>query len=472
MPDHGHTQDKKSALMMGRKNPPTDGSRVTGGSPSVLPVGILALVVICITISAGCIGMDYVANRDIMVIRLDPDGTTAWTCLIDTGFDDAARDLAETPDGGFIIAGQNTSKRIGNPHSRLLRLTSRGAIQWDQILRDGYGELTAVAPAGDGDFVVASFDGGVWRIDPEGKVRWEKGTGMTGVWSIVPTMDGGFVAAGAAEGTIPLGTAPVFHRDGTFSPRPPFANETVVTPGCHETALPAGPRGTIMVTECTVPFTLVRQAMVMKLDREGGLTWNWSYGEEGLDSVWAIAESFDGRGFLLAGYGRIPEVNGGSDADLLVLPISDGGEPGAISRIDRTGYYTSPLLRSSPAGYEMIYISTIPIGNHSVPRPIAVHTGLDGGVVSSSPLATGIVTGRTSDGGYISAGFPGPGGDSVMGESVYGRPDGYPLRVVRLHSDGSRSWEREITGIGVHHVRKVIQTRDGGFAILAVRENF
>lgn len=458
--------------MMDPEVPRAGGSRLTRGARSAPVVAILALALLSATIPAGCIGVDYVANRDILVIRLDPEGTTAWTCLIDTGFDDAARDLAETPEGGFIITGQNTSERIGGPHSRLIRLTPGGAIQWDRILRDGYGELTAVAPADEGDYFVAAYDGRVWRVDPDGNVRWDHETGMTGVWSLAPARDGGVMAAGAVEGTVPFGTVPVYHQDGTFSSRPPFANETVVTPGCHETALPAGPRGTNMVTECTVPYMMVRQAMVVKLDGEGNLTWKGSYGEEGLDSAWALAESSDGRGCLVAGYGRIREGSGGSDADLLVLPISSGGAPGRISRIDQTGYYGSLQLRSSPSGYDMIFIRTMPGGNLPGPYPVEVHMDPEGVGVSSSPPGPGLVTAWTADGGYISAGFPGPDGDSWMGESVYGRPEGAPLRVVRLQSDGNLAWEREVPGFGAHHVRKVIQTRDGGFAILAIRENY
>jgi hypothetical protein len=55
---------------------------------------------------------------------------------------------------------------------------------------------------------------------------------------------------------------------------------------------------------------------------------------------------------------------------------------------------------------------------------------------------------------------------------IFGRADRYPLHAIRLGPDGTLSWDREIQGVVVNYVEKVIQTQDGGYVILAMKENY
>jgi hypothetical protein len=57
------------------------------------------------------------------------------------------------------------------------------------------------------------------------------------------------------------------------------------------------------------------------------------------------------------------------------------------------------------------------------------------------------------------------------GEAIYGRAD-RSLHAIRLDPAGTLIWDREIPGVVVNSVRLVIQTSDGGYAILALKENY
>jgi hypothetical protein len=312
------------------------------------PPGIILMTLVCLwlVLSAGCIGADYVANRDIVVIRLHPDGTTAWTRVIDTGFDDSGRDLVDTPDGGLVIAGGRTSQRIGIPSSRLVRLTPEGRVLWDRVPGNDSGELTAVIRIDDGDYATVSDDGGIWRLDPDGNVRWSRTTGLEQVRSVIATRDAGLVAAGERMDLIPFGTVVVYHPDGTVSSRPPFENESVVTPGCTETSLPMGPDRTVLVTQCTVPYEIVRQATIVKLEGDGNVSWMRSYGAEGLQSAWAVLEDPASGEYLLAGFREDPRDEANVTSSLVAGQLDSDGNPLQVSRIDQIEYYRAPLLRS------------------------------------------------------------------------------------------------------------------------------
>ncbi len=437
-----------------------------------LPPGIIlmTLVFLLMVLSVGCIGADYVANRDIVVIRLDPDGTTAWTRVIDTGYDDSARDLVETPDGELVIAGGRISQRIGLPSPRLVRLSPEGTVIWDRVPGNESGELTAVTLAPDGDYAAVSHDGRIWRIDTNGNVRWSRGTGLEQVWSVITTNDAGFIVAGEESGRIPFGTVAVYNPDGTISSRPPFENESVMTPGCTETSLPVGPDRTVMVTKCTGPYEIVRQGTMVKLGSDGNESWKRSYGAEGLQSVWSVLEDRETGGYLLAGFTEYPRDEVNMTSSLVSVQIDRDGNSLRVSRIDQIEYYRSPLLRSQADGYDLLYVIEALENRYSAYKPAVVHLGRDGTVSVPQIIDAGVITTWTSDGGYFSAGFPLTTGGPDYGEAIYGRAD-RPLHAIRLDPDGTLSWDREIRGVVVNYVEKVIQTRDGGYVILAMRES-
>lgn len=439
-----------------------------------LSSGTILATLFCLlmVVSAGCIGADYVANRDVVVIRLNPDGTAAWSGIVDTGHDDSALDLIETPDGGLLIAGGRTSERIGPPSPRLIRLSPGGTILWDRVLEDGPGELTALTMTHDGDYAAVSLDGRIWRLDPDGNIRWSLSSGLEQVWSVIATADAGFVVAGEATGRIPVDTVVVYNPDGTVSSRPPAANETVVTPGCSETSLPAGPDRTVMVTQCTAPMKIVSQGAVMKLGGNGDIIWKRSFGTEGLTSAWSVFENPAGGEYLVAGFSEHPVDEVNYTTYLSAVRLDTNGNPVQVSWIDQTGYYKPPVLRTIPDGYELLYVHTSLVDGAFSNKPAVVRISRDGSVSVPEIIDAGVIITRTGDGGYFFAGFPPITRNQGYGEAVFGRADRFSLHAIKLDPDGTRTWDREIQGIPINYVKKVIQTSDGGYVILAMRENY
>ena len=427
---------------------------------------LLSLLCVAAVITAGC---DYVPNRDIVVIRLHPDGTPAWTTVIDTGYDDAARDFIEDPGGGFVIAGVNTSRRMGEPGARLVRLSPGGSIEWDRVIPGAQGEPTAVIAVPGGGYAAVSFDGELWRIDADGDLLWKTSTGIGEVWTLASTGDSGYIVAGEKEGRIPFGSVAVYHEDGTISSRDPYPDEPARTPGCSETAIPIGPDKTVMVTQCTVPFELVRQAAVVKLDADGGISWMKSYGGQGLESAWSVVEAPDDSGYLVAGYGSVPDGDGNRSNYIATIRIGPDGSVLHTTILDTIEYFGVPRLRSDPAGFDMLSINTTIRDGSIINTPVDVRLDIQGALVEKQLIDTGIMITWTEDGGYFSAGFPLAGEHST---SVSWKAGSNRLHAVKIGPGGNQEWDREIPGVQVTNVHRVIQTADGGYAILAIRENY
>ena len=440
---------------------------------SLYCIVIFTVLITTTLLLAGCIGGDYVANRDIVVIKLHPDGSTAWTKLIDTGKDDAANDLIQTSNGDFVIAAQNSSERISPPRPRLILLSSGGMILWDRLLSESFGELTAVVQTSDGGYAAVSYEGEIWRLDPAGKTQWSRSTGIQGVWSVIETGDRGYVITGEQEGRVPFGSVVTYGNDGTVSWRQPYENESRKTAGCSETSIQTGPHDTYMVTVCTVPYEIVSQATVVKLDGEGNISWQRSYGTEGLDSVWSVMETSPQEGYLVSAYGKVPDGGGNTTNYLYGVFLQPNGTVVHITQLDRSDYFLPALMKSIPGGYVILYADeTVKPGGSISIQPMEVHLDTEGRITNTQFIDTSIAVIPTADGGYFSAGFPMNGGVLGYSESIYGRADDKALHAMKLNPDTSRAWDRTISGVVVNYAKKVIQTSDGGYAILAVKENY
>ncbi len=97
----------------------------------------LLLVMVAVLLAAGCIGGDYKSDQDIHIIKLNQDGSVAWMKVIDTGKDDEVNDIIQTSDGGYIVAGgysipQCNQNTHGPTTATLTRISPVGNILWVQ----------------------------------------------------------------------------------------------------------------------------------------------------------------------------------------------------------------------------------------------------------------------------------------------------------------------------------------------------
>jgi len=123
-------------------------------------------------------------NVDFMIIRLRSDGLTEWTNTYGgPGHDEEPFGLASTTDGGFILAGKTDSFGAGSQDLWVIKLGADGSINWQkryggmwndgayEILETPSGYLVVGNSASFGDY---GYDAWILSLDKNGEIVWQK----------------------------------------------------------------------------------------------------------------------------------------------------------------------------------------------------------------------------------------------------------------------------------------------------------
>ena len=165
-------------------------------------------------------------NNDMWVVKLNNTGTIEWQKAYGGYHSDYAEVIHQTPDGGYIVAGNSASGigydktvalhgTVGTTNDVwILKLSSTGTIEWQQDLGgDANDYFSDMILTSDGGYLVASesysgatydksepligdFDNWLIKLDALGNIEWEETIGGT-LWDYIggmaETVDGNFV---------------------------------------------------------------------------------------------------------------------------------------------------------------------------------------------------------------------------------------------------------------------------------------
>lgn len=257
---------------------------------------------------------------DYWVVRIDSKGSLQWQKTFGGTGDDKASAVAQTHDGGFVVAGYSGSSDgdIEQFHHGddywVVKLDRNGTLLWEQTYGGSDDDFaTAILPTADGGFVVGGFtnsnDGQVkghhginnadyWvvKIDSIGTLMWARcygGTASDKLNSIAPAADGGFVLAGMS-----------LSHDGNVT-------------GHH---FPTDPNNPIDRPDF----------WITKIDAVGGLQWENSFGGDEDDEAYSVHLQQD-SGFVVSGvtYSNNGDVFRGTvtatDADFWIVKLRANG---------------------------------------------------------------------------------------------------------------------------------------------------
>ncbi len=200
---------------------------------------------------------------------------------------------------------------------------------------------------------------------------------------------------------------------------------------------------------------------VLKLDSEGFVEWQHTYGGTGDDYAICVRQTSDG-GYIVAGG---TDSFGAGDYDAWILKLDSTGNidwqntyggtgrdfPNCIQQTSDGGYIVASDTNSFGAGsYDAWILKLDSTGN--------IEWGnTQGG--SGDDLAFSIQ--QTSDGGYIVA-----GGTESFGAG------GLDFWVVKRDSTGSIDWQNTYGGTGDDLASSIQQTSDGGYIVAGGTESF
>jgi len=263
---------------------------------------------------------------DVLVFRIDSTGNVLWENTFGGILADNAVAMAAGGDGGVACLGLSNSPGAMLVDLYVVKVTVGGALQWDHFYGGpDWDDGSAISAVPSGGFLLAGTSGGrayVIKIDDAGGVIWDTkiATSSSSRASVVlPDTNGATMAIGRI--TIPSpGTSAImtWELDGSgaeVSSRQYSGNGHDV---CND-ALRTADNGLLLVgwTESSGGGDMY----ALKLDSEGNEVWAKTYGGVSSDSACAVTATPDG-GFVLAGS---TESMGAGGVDAYLVKIDNEG---------------------------------------------------------------------------------------------------------------------------------------------------
>ena len=329
---------------------------------------------------------------------------------------DKAYSIQQTTNGGYIIAGCTTSFGAGGYDLYILKLNLDGSLAWQKTFGGNRDDVAySIQQTTDGGYIVAgstySFGAGssdlyIVKLDSNGTLIWQKtfGGGLEDfAYFIQQTTDGGYIVAGYTNS---------FGSGGY-------------------------------------------DVYVLKLNSDGGLAWQKTFGGNGDDYSYSIQQTTDG-GYIIAGYttsfgsgGRdvyVLKLN--SDGDLAWQKTFDGDEAYSVQQTTDGGYIVAGY--AWPFGSGVYVLKLNPSGDLQWQKTF-------GGEPSDKAYSIQ----QTTDGGYIIAGTKGTFG-----------PDSRDVYILKLNSDGTLAWQKKYVGSNDDYAYSIQQTTDGGYIVAGSTNSF
>ncbi len=312
--------------------------------------------------------------NDYWLLKLNGEGSLEWSKTFGGSKDDQGQVVIQTADGGFMLTGYamsddgDGSNNEGFHDNWLLKLDAVGTIEWERSYGfSGHDHSYDVVQTADGgyffigflDVTAARADGfteketsltrhGVgefWgtKLDAEGNIEWRRyfgGTNNDRAHAVVQSADGGFVMTGFSEsadfdisdsrGSYDFWVLKI-DAEGTLVWERSFGGsgieisyDIVKTPDNAYAIV-----GNTFSTDTDISKNNGESDVwLVKLDDQGNLLWENTYGGSGFDAAHSVQISRDG-GFIITGNSKSNDKdadhNHGENDFWLLKTNADGG---------------------------------------------------------------------------------------------------------------------------------------------------
>jgi len=404
-------------------------------------------------------------EQDVYILKLNSNGEVEWQKTLGGEYDDEANSIQQTKDGGYIVAGWTYSFGSGGEDAYILKLNSNGEVEWQKTLGGEYDdEANSIQQTKDGGYIVAgwtySFGSGgenayILRLNSKGDLEWQKtfgGGNYDEANSIQQTTDGGYIVAGW---TYSFGSGEsdiyIFKLDskGWVDTIPPEVK--IVSPS---DGIELG--GTIQINIKATDnaklekITLYIDGKKIKEYTSGPYKYTWDSSEASEGAHMITVEAVDKTGNV-----RTKSVTGIMDK---IKDISwqktfggeDDDEAKSVQQTTDGGYIVAGWTKSFGSGEQDVYILKL----DSKGEVEWQKTFRGGGISEANSIQ------QTTDGGYIVAGLT---NFFFSGEDVY---------ILKLNSKGEVQWQKTFGGWYDDGANSIQQTTDGGYIVAGWTKSF
>jgi hypothetical protein len=288
-------------------------------------------------------------DQDLWILKLKIDGQTQWQKTYGGSSEDKGRSIQQTSDEGYIVAGTTESFGAGEKDAWVIKLDKDGNIQWQKTYGgEGEDQASAIQQTSDEGYIVAgtteSFGAGkkdawVIKLDKDGNIQWQKTYGNIGdeeAYSIQEIHEGGYILAGSTYSYAYLGIDAwvlKLDKDGIIQWQRSYGGSG----NDKFYSIRQTDEGGYIVAGSTESFGAGKKdAWVLKLDAFGIIQWERTYGGSEEDEAFFIHQTFDG-GYVIAV--RSQSFGEGHDEALLLKTDRNGSISGC--QIIGTSYATS-----------------------------------------------------------------------------------------------------------------------------------
>ncbi len=256
--------------------------------------------------------------NNVYLALLDIDGTVLWTKSVGGNLDDVGSAILQTSDSGFIIAGTTSSYGNGNSDVYLIKVNGNGDTLWTKTFGgSNFDYCNSMQTTFDGGFILAgqesSSGAGIAHIymiktNATGDTSWTRSFPMaawTGAKGIVQTQDSGYLAFGDFENNLTgVGDYDLICLK-TNSQGDSLWTKTYEDSSYHDYAQAINKTsdgGFIIagIRESLVTFES-ESSKILRLDANGDTLWSKVFGGSYTYSVGDITQTPD-SGFIITGY--------------------------------------------------------------------------------------------------------------------------------------------------------------------------
>ncbi len=344
-------------------------------------------------------------NEDCWVLKTDPKGAIQWQKSLGGTNIDYIKSIAQTKDSGYIIAASSRSNNgditsnFGASDYWVVKLNKLGVIQWQKTFGGGLSDnISAIIEVASGGYIVAGSGAGggmiignhgnldywILKLDDSGGVQWQQSYGGSKhdhLQRIKATKDGGYIMVGATLSA----NGDVSQNHGSYD------------------------------------------YWLLKIDGEGKIQWQKSYGGTGVDWAYDVRQVPSG-GFIIAG-----------------ATGSNNGDVTANHSLD-SNYSDYWIVRVNDTG-AIVWQKTL--GGSANDEAQSIELSTDGGfmIAGTSTSLNGDVTdhhGAEGDGDYW---------------------------IVKLNSVGTIQWKKSYGGAKMDLATAIRSTKDGGYVITGTSES-
>lgn len=288
------------------------------------------------------------ANIDFLALKISSTGNPEWARTFGGANEDFCRSIIQTSDGGYALVGFTRSYGVGLDDFLIIKISSAGALEWAKTFGGtNYDNAFSIVQTIDGGYVVSgstmSFGAGYWdllllKLSPTGTLEWARTYGGENndftTLPVIHTADSGFMFTGHTE-SFGAGEADLLVMELSSTGAPEWTRTFGGTDlDCARSITRTGDGG-FALAGWTLSFGAGScDFFMIKISSAGSLEWARTFGGEGWDDPFSMIQTQDGA-YTVAGW-TTGSFDGSDPGDFLVI------------RLDQNGNYLDCIQSCSP----------------------------------------------------------------------------------------------------------------------------